>query len=101
MQLKAGTRLQSTTCDTQVVVVKAPGGDLDLRCGGQPMVPVDESPERVAVDPDKAGGTQLGKRYASDAAGLELLCSKAGEGSLTIGDEPIGLKEAKALPSSD
>jgi hypothetical protein len=101
MQLKAGTRLQSTTCDTQVVVVKAPSDDVDLRCGGHPMVPVDEAAERVPAAADRTGGTLLGKRYAVDDLGLELLCSKGGEGSLSVGDEPIGLKEAKALPSSD
>ncbi len=39
MQLKPGCRLESATCDTQVVVVRAPkdGGDVDLRCGGEPM----------------------------------------------------------------
>jgi hypothetical protein len=101
MQLKAGTRLQSVTCDTQVVVVKAPDDDVDVRCGGEPMVPVDETPDRKPPAADHANGTQLGKRYASDAAGIELLCSKAGEGSLSIGDEPLPLKDAKALPSSD
>jgi hypothetical protein len=101
MQLKAGTRLQSTTCDTQVVVVKAPKDDVDVRCGGQPMVPVDEDAPRTEPSAAHAGGTQLGKRYASDDAGIELLCSKAGEGSLSIGDEPVQLKDAKALPSSD
>ena len=101
MQLKPGTRLQSTTCDTQVVVVKAPADDVDLRCGGQPMAAVDDPVERTAPADGRAEGTLLGKRYAHDEAGLELLCSKAGEGSLTVGDEPIPLKEAKALPSSD
>ena len=101
MQLKPGTRLQSTTCDTQVVVVKAPADDLDLRCGGQPMAAVDEQVERAAPADGRAEGTLLGKRYALDGAGLELLCSKAGEGSLSVGDDPIPLKEAKALPSSD
>ena len=101
MQLKPGTRLQSTTCDTQVVVVKAPSDDVDLRCGGQPMVGVDESVDRTEPAADKADGTQLGKRYAVDDPALELLCSKAGAGTLTLGDQPIALKEAKALPSSD
>ena len=39
MELRPGLRLESATCETQVVVVKAPkdGGDVDLRCGGAPM----------------------------------------------------------------
>jgi hypothetical protein len=101
MQLKPGTRLQSTTCDTQVVVVKAPADDVDLRCGGQPMVGVDDAADRTAPADGLAEGTLLGKRYADDGAGIELLCSKAGDGTLSIGDQPISLKEAKALPSSD
>ena len=33
MQLKPGARLQSVTCDTSVIVVRAPAGDVDVRCG--------------------------------------------------------------------
>jgi hypothetical protein len=46
-------------------------------------------------------GTLLGKRYADEELGLELLCSQAGEGALTIGDQPLLIKGAKPLPSSD
>jgi len=46
-------------------------------------------------------GTLLGKRYADGDTGLELLCTKAGEGSLSLGGTPLALKEAKPLPSSD
>ncbi len=48
-----------------------------------------------------ASGTLLGKRYGDRGPGLELLCTKAGEGSLSLGDEPLPLKDAKPLPSSD
>ena len=37
MELKPGQRLASAVCDTEVVVVKAPAADVDLRCGGHPM----------------------------------------------------------------
>ena len=40
---KPGARLRSVTCATEVVVVKG-AGEVDLRCGGEPMVPVDEPP---------------------------------------------------------
>ena len=43
----------------------------------------------------------MGKRYGSDELGIELLCTKPGAGALSLGDELIGLKEAKPLPSSD
>ena len=101
MQLKPGTRLQSVTCETQVVAVRVPAGDVDLRCGGQPMVPVGEAGDKTAPAAGFDGGTLMGKRYGSDELGLELLCSKPGAGSLSLGDELIGLKEAKPLPSSD
>jgi len=46
-------------------------------------------------------GPALGKRYADDERGLELLCSRAGTGALTVDGEPLLLKGAKPLPSSD
>jgi len=102
MQLKAGTRWKSSVCETQVMVVKAPAEDVDLTCGGAPMVPLDADPVAgVTLDPNRAGGTLLGKRYADDAVGLEVLCTKAGEGSLYVGSTALPFKQAKALPSSD
>jgi hypothetical protein len=100
MQLKPGLRLQSVACDTQVIVVRG-GGDLDVRCGGAPMVPVDTAAERQGLEGDFAGGTLMGKRYADAESGLELLCTKPGEGSLAIGTVVIPTKDAKPLPSSD
>jgi hypothetical protein len=102
MQLKPGTRYRSAVCATEVVVVKAAAGaDVDLRCGGAPMVPHGTDVATGTIDPAHHAGTQIGKRYADDDNGLELLCSKGGEGSLSIGDTPIALKDAKPLPSSD
>jgi hypothetical protein len=43
----------------------------------------------------------MGKRYADADATIELLCTKPGEGSLSIGDVPVPTKDAKPLPSSD
>lgn len=101
MLLKPGLRLESATCDTQVVVVKAPkDGDVDLRCGGVAMAEIGTVADRV--DATASGdGTLLGKRYADDELGLELLCTKAGDGSLSIGETPLSVKGAKPLPSSD
>jgi hypothetical protein len=101
MELKAGTRLRSATDTTEVVVVKAPAEAVDLRCGGQPFVAIDAdvAPAGPAVGFD--GGTQLGKRYADEALGLELLCTKAGEGSISVGDAILEVKGAKPLPASD
>ncbi len=101
LQVKAGDRLKSTVCDTQVIVVRAPGVDVELTCGGAPMVPLNEEVPGGAPDPAQADGTLLGKRYAEDEVGIELLCTKAGKGSLRLNGAALGLKQAKALPASD
>jgi hypothetical protein len=101
MDLKPGLRLASTVCETEVVVVRAPATAVDLRCGGQAMVAKGEAAQGGAVDPAHGEGTLIGKRYADEDRGIELLCTKAGEGSLSIGDERLHLKDAKPLPSSD
>ena len=99
---KVGTRLKSAVCVTEVMVVGAPGGDVDVRCGGVSMLgPDDEAPAGAALDGSASAGTALGKRYVNAAGDLELLCVKPGEGSLASGDEALVLKEAKPLPSSD
>lgn len=101
MQLKAGARLKSAADETQVVVVRAPDGDVDLTCGGHPLVPLDAEVTPAAVEDGHSGPTLIGKRYADDTVGLELLCTKAGAGGLFVNGAPLGLKEAKPLPSSD
>ena len=100
--LKPGVRLRSTADSTEVIVVRAPGGEVDLRCGGHPMAVAGDGADAPApLDPGFAGGTQLGKRYVSEEAGLELLCTKPGEGSISLGSEVLPTKDAKPLPSSD
>jgi hypothetical protein len=99
--IKNGTRLQSQVCDTQVIVVKTAGCLDDLRCGGQPMVPIgSERPDDVTLDPAFADGNAMGKRYVEDT-GAEVLVTKAGAGTLSVGTTVLALKEAKPLPASD
>ena len=101
-ELSPGARLRSAVCGTEVVVVR--GGAVDLRCGGHPMLPLDEDVHPDAgptPQPAHAAGTLLGKRYADATSGLEVLCTRPGRGSLSLGDRPLALREAKALPSSD
>ena len=43
----------------------------------------------------------VGKRYANEEIGLEVLCTKAGTGTLTVNGEVLLPKEAKPLPASD
>ncbi|BBY99008.1 hypothetical protein [Mycolicibacterium fallax] len=98
--VKNGTRLQSQVDDTQVIVVKTADSLDDLRCGGAPMVALDAERSGGAVDPGFAEGTLMGKRYVDDS-GAELLVTKAGQGTLSIGATALSLKEAKPLPASD
>jgi len=99
--IKNGTRLQSQVCDTQVIVVRAADSLDDLRCGGEPMVTLDaQKSSHADLDPALAGGSVMGKRYVDDA-GAEVLVTKAGAGTLSIGVTPLLLKEAKPLPASD
>jgi hypothetical protein len=102
MELKTGARLRSVTDTTEVVIVKAPGDDVDLRCGGHPMVPMNtDAPGGRTVESGFDEGTLVGKRYADEELGLEVLCTKAGPGSLSLGLDPLPVKGAKPLPSSD
>ena len=102
MDLKAGSRWASQVCDTEVVVVRGATQPLVLECGGQPMVPVgDDRTPGLELSPDLAGGSLIGKRFAELTAGVELLVTKAGAGSLSIDGVALGLKDAKPLPASD
>ena len=101
IQLKAGARLRSATDACEVVVVRAPAEPVDLRCGGHTFLPADAEPGNGSIVAGFDGGTQLGKRYSDDELGLELLCTKAGEGSLSVGETILAVKGAKPLPASD
>jgi hypothetical protein len=101
MELRPGMKLFSTVCGAQVVVVKAPSGEVDVACGGAPMVTEDPGGASGAPDASLGEGAALGKRYGDDELGIELLCSRPGEGALTVNGELLLLKGAKPLPSSD
>lgn len=97
--IKNGTRLASQVCDTQVIVVRSSESLDDLRCGGAPMVEM--GGERSGeLDPAFADGSVMGKRYV-DQAGAEVLVTKPGAGSLSVGETRLELKEVKPLPASD
>jgi hypothetical protein len=99
--IKNGTRLQSQVCDTQVIVVRSADSLDDLRAGGVPMVPLDsEKAADASLDPAYSDGNVMGKRYV-DENGAEVLVTKAGAGTLSIGTTALNLKEAKPLPASD
>jgi hypothetical protein len=99
--IKNGTRLQSQVCDTQVIVVRSADSLDDLRAGGAPMVPIGgDVTAGLELDPALSDGNLMGKRYVDDA-GAEVLVTKAGKGTLSIGSTPLNTKEAKPLPASD
>jgi hypothetical protein len=102
MELKPGSRWRSGVCTAEVVIVRPPKTPASLECGGHAMTVFGaERPEGVTAAADRAEGVKMGKRYTDEETGLEVLVSKAGEGSLSVDGRPLKLKEAKALPSSD
>ena len=96
--LTPGTRLYSAVSDCEVVVVRPPGSDIQLACGGETMI-ADPS-DRTAID-DLDGETLIGKRYSHPDSGLEVLCTKGGSGQLAVDGTPLERLDAKPLPSSD
>jgi hypothetical protein len=101
MELRPGQKLFSGVCDAQFVVVKAPAEPVDVGCGGRPLEPESPGDARSDVDESLGESALLGKRYADEELGLEILCTRAGEGALTVDGRLLPMKGAKPLPSSD
>jgi hypothetical protein len=102
MRPRVGQMLASTVDTTAVIVVRCPDGELDVTCGGAAMAE-GNAPGAVTgtPDPELMGGSLLGKRYADEELGLELLCTKAGQGTLAVNGAPLPMKSPKPLPASD
>ena len=101
MDLKAGAGLRSAVCSTEVIIVRPPSEPIDLRCGGEAMAELSAPAGAGSPAPPFDSGTLLGKRYVHEDTGLEVLCTKAGAGALSAGDQLLPVKDAKPLPSSD
>jgi hypothetical protein len=101
MKSRVGQTLVSTVDATTVIVIRWPEDDLEITCGGATMVDQHEPQVAGTADPAQMGGSQLGKRYAAEELGVELLCTKAGQGTLAVNGVPLRLKAAKPLPASD
>jgi hypothetical protein len=100
--VKVGARLMSAVDTTEVVVVRVLDPNGQLECGGAPMLPAGS--DRPADGQPVAGlatGTQIGKRYQLAEAGLEVLCVRAGSGTLTVDGTPLTIRAPKQLPASD
>jgi hypothetical protein len=103
VELKPGMRLRSAACETEVVVIRSPKGDLDLTCCGVPLVGKDDtSDDDTSVGSPVPGEEVLiGKRYSDESADLEVLCTKPGSGPLACDGRPLTINAPKPLPSSD
>lgn len=102
MDLKPGSRWRSAVCEGEFVIVRPPKAAALLACGGVPMIPhASARPEGGSVAEPHSAGVQAGKRFADAETGLEVLCTKAGAGSLSIDGRAIGWTAAKKLPASD
>lgn len=99
--IKPGSRWKSRVCDAEAVVVRPAKAEGVPQCGGLDMVPLGEAADAAAAQAGFDGGCLMGKRYRSEAHGLELLCSKPGNGTLGFAGEALELVEAKKLPASD
>jgi hypothetical protein len=101
MGLKPGSRLRSRVSDAEFVVIRTSNTDEVFTAGGIETVALDSDAQRVesvGADSDEA---LLGKRYVDDLDTFEVLCTKAGVGTLAIDNRPLHPKTSKPLPSSD
>jgi hypothetical protein len=101
MEIKAGSRLACPECTVELVVVRPPTAAVTLTCGGVEVV--DAAADRPGGGhADASGeGTLVGKRYADEESGHEVLCAKPGPGALAADGREVPIKGAKPLPSSD
>jgi hypothetical protein len=102
MKLRVGQTLTSTVDATSLVVVRAPEDDVAVTCGGAAMVPQGEAPAAGATAEGEPGdGLLMGKRYADETLGLELLCVKSGGYPVAVNGTTLAQKNAQPLPASD
>ena len=101
VQFRAGQQMVSAVDSTTVIIIKAPSQEVTLTCGGVAMAPAGGSVPAGAPDPALMGGTQIGKRYVDDAGTIQVLCTKAGGGTLALDGQPLVIQSAKPLPASD
>jgi hypothetical protein len=101
VKFRAGQQLVSAIDSTAVIVIRAPAQECTLTCGGVAMTAPGESVKAAEPDPSLMGGTQIGKRYVDGADTIQVLCTKAGRGTLAVDGQPLLIQAAKPLPASD
>lgn len=100
--MKPGTKLVSAVGTAQVVVVRPPTGPVTITCAGVAMAESASAEWRPAVGAEQTPAeVVLGKRYGDADSGLEVLCTHAGAGPLSVDGREMSMKLAKPLPSSD
>lgn len=103
MKMKPGSRLRSQVDATEIIIVRAPATEMELQCGGHPMIDVAQDPAPGLV-PGSNGDAdiKLGKRYIVEGRpDLEFLVTKAGEFGIAVDGAAVVAKAAKPLPASD
>ena len=100
-KFRAGQQLVSAVDSTAVIVIRAPEAEGTLTCGGVAMADPGQPVPAAEPDPALMGGTQIGKRYVDEADTIQVLCTKAGNGTLALDGRPLVLQAAKPLPASD
>jgi len=96
---KPGTKLSSTVCKTQIMALRVPASELNITCGGAPMQVGD--PTELGTPTGDNEGTLVGKRYVDAGETMEFLCTRAGDGTVSVNGLALAVKQAKQLPSSD
>lgn len=91
-------KIYATPGGAQLIVTK--GGPGTLSDGDAPLILKDSGsfPEGTAAGQNPV---QLGKRYKSADGSVEVLINKPGTCNLCYNGQPMELKEAKPVPSSD
>jgi hypothetical protein len=103
MKPRPGQALASPVDSPTVIVVRAPDRDIDITCAGVGMWDPKAGGEMPVgtTDPGQLTGSLMGKRYASEELGLELLCTKPGQGTIAVNGVPLPQLGPKPLPASD
>lgn len=99
--VKPGARLRSVVGDTEVIVIRSAESEVDLRCGGEAMVAVGSEVPVSSVSEGLADETKTGERYWDEGRGVEVLITRGGVGTLSVGADALARKLPKRLPSSD
>lgn len=100
--LRPGSRWRSAVCESEVIVVRAPSAPVLLCIGGAPVLAAaSDRPPLSELAGGLAEGTLLGKRYADEPSGLELLCTRSGAGTITVAGRRATIMAPRKLPASD